>query len=112
MKQDQGRAGSVIGVPDPSSLVFDVALIIWHRQGCGALRFEFTEVVIVNFHLISIDQPRVREVAFSCFRLPASIVGLKYWNFPAEVRAQGCEPRRIFFLRTMKELRLTRILRS
>jgi hypothetical protein len=50
MQQDHGRAGPITGVPDPSSLVFDVALIICNRQRGGAVRFEFPEVVITNFH--------------------------------------------------------------
>src|SRR6266571_2851016 len=38
------------GVPDPSAFVLNIALIICDRQRRGAVRFEFPELVIVNFH--------------------------------------------------------------
>ena len=27
-----------------------VTLVAWHRQGCGAMRFEFREIVVVRTH--------------------------------------------------------------
>jgi Segregation and condensation complex subunit ScpB len=47
MQQDHGRAGPV---PDPSTVAFDVALIICDRQQRGAIRFKPAEVVVVSFH--------------------------------------------------------------
>src|SRR5258705_2385446 len=40
VQQDHRRAGPVSGVPDPSTLVFDVAVVVRGRQRCGAVRFE------------------------------------------------------------------------
>ncbi len=50
VQQDYRRTGPVRAVPDPGSLMFDVALIIGDGQWCGTVRFEFPEFVIVNFH--------------------------------------------------------------
>src|SRR5262245_26492689 len=51
MQQDHGRAGPIRGVPEPSTVVFDIALISCDRQRCGALRFKPAEVVVVRFHV-------------------------------------------------------------
>src|SRR6185312_2876081 len=50
MQQDHGRAGPVRCVPDPSIVVFDVALTLCNRQRRGAVRFKPAEVVVVLFH--------------------------------------------------------------
>jgi hypothetical protein len=55
MQQDHRRTRSVGGIPDPSFLVFDVTMFGWIRQRWGAARFERNQVVIIDFHLISID---------------------------------------------------------
>jgi hypothetical protein len=51
MQQDHGRAGPVYCVPDPSAVVFDVALIICDRQRRGAVRFKLVEVIVICFHI-------------------------------------------------------------
>jgi len=50
MQEAHGRAGPVGCVPDPSTVVFDVALLICDRQRRGAGRFKPDEVVVVSFH--------------------------------------------------------------
>jgi len=47
MQQDHGRAGPVRYIPDPHTIVFDVALIACDRQGRGPMRFEVLKVVVV-----------------------------------------------------------------
>jgi len=57
MQQDYGRAGPVSSVPDPSTVAFDVPLIICDRQQRGAVRFKPAEVVVVRFHLVQSLKP-------------------------------------------------------
>ena len=50
VQQDHGRAGPVRCIPDPTAIVFDVALITRDRQRRGAVRFESAEIVVIRFH--------------------------------------------------------------
>jgi hypothetical protein len=50
MQQDYGMAEPIARVPDPSAVVFHVALNIRRRQGRSALRFEHLQIVILSFH--------------------------------------------------------------
>src|ERR1700733_6090016 len=50
MEQDYRRTRSVSRIPDPSAIMFHIALIICRRQRSGPVSFEPPEVVIVNFH--------------------------------------------------------------
>ena len=47
MQQDHGRARPVGRVLNSSTVVIHVTLVARDRQGRGALRFEFLEVVVV-----------------------------------------------------------------
>jgi hypothetical protein len=47
MQQDHGKAGPVCRVPDPSTVIFNVALIAGDRQGGGTMRCEILKVVVV-----------------------------------------------------------------
>ena len=50
MEQDYRRTRSVSRIPDPSAIMFYIALIICRRQRSGPVSFEPPEVVIVNSH--------------------------------------------------------------
>jgi hypothetical protein len=53
VQQDHSRSGTIGGIPDACTRVFDVSFIICKRQWFGTLSFKPQEVVIVGFHLIS-----------------------------------------------------------
>ena len=50
MQQDHGRAGLIGYVPDQSTVMVNVTLIICDRQRRGTVRFKPAEVIVVRFH--------------------------------------------------------------
>jgi hypothetical protein len=53
VEQNHRGAGSVSRVPDPSSVVFNVALATGDRQRWGAVGLELPQVVVELLHLTS-----------------------------------------------------------
>lgn len=51
MQQDHGWAGPVRDVPDPGTIMFDVALIICGRQLGGTVRLEPAEIIVACFRV-------------------------------------------------------------
>src|ERR1700693_3355664 len=50
MQHDHGRAGPVRSIPDPSTVVTHVALVIGDGQRRGSVCLELSKVVVVRFH--------------------------------------------------------------
>src|ERR1700730_3610047 len=55
MQQNHGRAGPVGRIPDSSTVVVQVVLFAWNRQGQSAMRFEILQVVVIGCHRISVQ---------------------------------------------------------
>src|ERR1041385_3214277 len=53
MQQDDGWAGPVGSVPDPSPIVFDIAFLSGSRQGSGAIRLKLFKIIVVHSILTS-----------------------------------------------------------
>jgi hypothetical protein len=53
VQQYHSWAGTISGIPDSCTRMFNVSITIWKRQWFGTLSLEPQKVVIVCFHLIS-----------------------------------------------------------
>ena len=55
MQQNHGRAGPEGRIPDSSTVVVQIVLFAWDRQGQSAMRFEILQVVVIGCHRITVQ---------------------------------------------------------